>query len=224
MFVVFFRAILLYILIMFSIRLMGKRQLGELQPSELVITILISNIASIPIEDTNIPMILGVIPILVLVCFDILISNMSLKSKRFRSFISGSPVIIIHDGVIDQKQLKKLRFSIDDLMESLRQSDVFDIKDVEYAIVETTGKVSVLEKFDAQKVTPKILDIKGENNSPPVVVISDGKIIESALEVYSINKDWINKIMKKKKLTINKVFLMTCDKDMKYYVVEKIYK
>ncbi|MFZ2538596.1 MAG: DUF421 domain-containing protein [Oscillospiraceae bacterium] len=221
MLVVFFRAIFLYVLIMFSIRLMGKRQLGELQPSELVITILISNIASLPIEDTNIPMILGVIPVLILVSFDILISNISLKSKGFRSFISGSPMIIIHDGLIDQKQLRKLRFSIDDLMESLRQSGIFDVQDVEYAIVETTGKVSVLQKFDAQSVTPKTLNIPGTSKSPPVVVISDGKVIESALAVYDIKEDWVIQTILMKKYALKKVFLMTCDKELNYYIVEK---
>ncbi len=221
MLVVFFRAVFLYVLIMFSIRLMGKRQLGELQPSELVITILISNIASLPIEDTNIPMILGVIPVLILVSFDILISNISLKSKGFRSFISGSPMIIIHGGMIDQKQLKKLRFSIDDLMGSLRQSGVFDIQDVEYAIVETTGQVSVLQKFDAQPITPKTLNISGTSKSPPAVIVSDGKIIESALAAYDIKEDWVVSMIAKSKCALKEVFLMTCDKELNYYIVEK---
>lgn len=221
MLVVFFRAIFLYILIMFSIRLMGKRQLGELQPSELVITILISNIASLPIEDTNIPMILGVIPVLILVSFDILISNISLKSKGFRSFISGSPMIIIHDGMIDQKQLRKLRFSIDDLMESLRQSGIFDLQEVEYAIVETTGKVSVLQKCDTQSVTPKMLHIECESKAPPVVIISDGKLVESALDAYHIKKSWVYQMIATQKCTLNTVFLMTCNKDLDYYIVKK---
>lgn len=221
MFVVFFRAIFLYIVIMFSIRLMGKRQLGELQPSELVITILISNIASLPIEDTNIPMILGIIPVFVLVSFDILVSNISLKSKTFRSFISGSPVIVIHDGTIDQKQLRKLRFSIDDLMESLRQSNIFDVQDVEYAIVETTGKVSVLQKYDAQTVTPKMLKLEGKSTPPPVVIISDGEIIDSALNAYSIKKEWMLQIIAMRKRTVKSIFLMTCDKELNYYIVEK---
>ena len=120
MFIVFFRAIILYIIIIFSMRFMGKRQLGELQPSELVVTILMSNIATLPIEDINIPMIMGVVPIFTLVCLDVGMSYMSLISRKFRRIISGSPKIIISDGEIDQQQMKKLRFTIDDLMESLR--------------------------------------------------------------------------------------------------------
>ena len=115
MLVVFLRAAFLYVLVTFSLRLMGKRQLGELQPTELVITILISNIASLPIEDANIPMVLGAIPVLVLVAFELVVSNISLQSKGFRSMVSGKPVIVIQNGQLDQRKLRKLRFSIDDL-------------------------------------------------------------------------------------------------------------
>ena len=148
MLVVFFRAVILYILVTLCLRLMGKRQLGELQPAEFVITILISNIASLPIEDTNIPMVLGLIPVFVLVAFEVIVSTLSLSSKRFRSIMSGKPVIVIYNGQIDQEKLKQLRFSIDDLMESLRQQGVFRVQDVWYAIVETTGKVSVMQRFE----------------------------------------------------------------------------
>lgn len=221
MLVVIFRAVVLYVLIMFCIRLMGKRQLGELQPSELVITILISNIASLPIEDTSIPVLLGAIPVLILVGFEIIISNISLQSKSFRQFISGRPVVIINNGTIDQKQLRRIRFSVDDLMESLRLQNIFDVKEVEYAIVETTGKVSVLSKFDYRNVTPKDLSLKGEDGPPPAVIISDGKIVLSALEAYSISEIWVYEILNKNKQDIKNVFLMTTDKKLNYYIVPK---
>lgn len=200
---------------------MGKRQLGELQPSELVITILISNIASLPIEDPNIPMILGIIPVLTLVAFEIFVSNISLQSKGFRSFISGSPVVVIHSGEVDQKQLRRLRFSIDDLMESLRQQGVFDIREVEYAIVETTGKVSVLQKFSSQTVTASMLSLKGESKDPPIVIISDGRIISSALDEYNIETKWLFKTLEKEKCKRKDVFLFTCDRSKNYYLVKK---
>lgn len=221
MLVVFFRAIILYVLIMFCIRMMGKRQLGELQPSELVITILISNIASLPIEDTGIPLILGAIPVLVLVSCEIFISNISLKSKRFRRFVSGSPMIVIHDGVIDQMQLRKLRFSIDDLMESLRQANVFDIRDVEYAVVETTGKVSILQKFSAQNTTPKMLGIKGDDQTPPVVVISDGMLIKNSMTACGIDEKFVDLLLQKHKCTLKETFLLTCDQKRDVYFVKK---
>lgn len=221
MLVVFFRAIFLYALVMFALRLMGKRQLGELQPAELCITILISNIASLPIEDTSIPMILGMIPVLVLVSFEIIVSHLSLQSKWFRSFLSGKPVVVIYGGKIDQKALRKLRFSIDDLMESLRQDGIFDIRDVEYAIVETNGKVSILPKFKAQTVTPEMLQLKGSDSSPPAVVISDGQLIKSALTAYELEEQWVMDVVSKRQQKLSDIFLMTADKQKNFYIVSK---
>lgn len=221
MLIVFVRATILYGLIMFCIRLMGKRQLGELQPSELVITILLSNIASLPIEDTSIPLILGTVPLLVLVGCELFISNISLKSKKFRSFVSGSPVIVINNGVIDQDELRNLRFSIDDLMEIIRQNSIFDIRDVQYAIVETTGKVSILPKFKAQTITADMLQLEAEEDIPPIVIISDGELLLSALRACNIDKDWVYKTIAENNCAIKDIFLMTCDDTKDYYIVEK---
>lgn len=223
MLIVFIRATILYGLIMFCIRLMGKRQLGELQPSELVITILLSNIASLPIEDTSIPLILGAVPLLVLVGCELIVSNISLKSKKFRSFVSGSPVIVIKQGVIDQNELRKLRFSIDDLMEIVRQNSIFDIRDVEYAIVETTGKISILPKYQAQTVTAKMLNIQGNEDIPPIVIISDGELLESAIRACNIEKEWVYKTIAQHNYSINDIFLMTCIDTNDYYIVQKNY-
>ena len=219
--IILLRAVILYLLIVFSLRLMGKRQLGELQPSELVITILISNIASIPIEDPSIPMSTGIIPILVLVGFELIVSSISLHSKRFRSLISGKPVVIIKNGKIDIAAMKKLRFSIDDLMESLRGNNIFDPGDVLYAVVETTGSVSVFEKFDAQTITPKILKIKGESIMPPLIVISDGDIMETALSELKLDKKWLFSILKTEKLEAKDIFIMTADKQKNYKIFKK---
>jgi len=224
MLVVFIRAVLLYLLVIFCLRLMGKRQLGELQPSELVTTILISNIAALPIEDTNIPMILGAIPILALVIFEFIVSSLTLRSRKLRQFFSGNPVVVIKDGVINQKQLKKLRFSIDDLMEALRGNNVFDINDVNYAIVETNGQVSVLQKFSAQTVTAKMMKLKGKEKKPPLVIISDGQIIYSSLAIYGFSEDWLMKKLNKYRLKAEDIFLMTTDEKGTEYVVPKSQK
>lgn len=221
MLVVFFRAVILYILVTLCLRLMGKRQLGELQPAEFVITILISNIASLPIEDTSIPMILGLIPVFVLVSFEVIVSTLSLSSKRFRSILSGKPVIVIYNGQIDQEKLKQLRFSIDDLMESLRQQGVFRIQDVWYAIVETTGKVSVMQKFEARTVTPADLSLSGTQEQAPAVVVSDGQIIRSALSVCNMTAEQVEREARKKGCTIRQVFLMTATPDGEIYLVKK---
>ena len=143
MLIVFFRVLLIYALIIVSLRLMGKRQIGQLQPSELVVTILVSNIATMAIEDNNVPLVSGIIPILTLVSFDVIISALTLRYKKMRRLVSGTPRVIIRDGKIDQQQLKELRFTIDDMMEELRGKDIFDIRDVAFAIVETTGTLSV---------------------------------------------------------------------------------
>lgn len=221
MLVVFFRAVLLYALVSFSLRLMGKRQLGELQPTELVITILISNIASLPIEDGNIPMILGMIPVLTLVSFEIIVSNVSLRSRRFRAVVSGRPAVVVREGRIDQKELHRLRFSIDDLMESLRQQGIFDIQDVEYAIVETTGKISVLQKFAAQTVTPRMLHIQGKDKSPPVVAVSDGQIVKSALQSCGLDEAWLTRRLEKEGRALSEIFLMTVDQEENTCIILK---
>ncbi len=217
--IVFIRAILLYLLIIFCLRLMGKRQLGELQPSELVITILISNIASLPIEDNSIPMIMGVVPIVVLVGFELIISSISLRSKRFRTLVSGKPMIIVQNGQIDQTAMKKLRFSIDDLMETLRGKSIFDIRDVQYAIVETTGQVNILQKHAAQTVTAQMLDLKGKDADPPTVIISDGKVIRTALDAYGLTEAWLTATLRENRYTEQDVFLMTADRSCKYFIV-----
>lgn len=221
MLIIFIRAILLYILIIFSMRLMGKRQIGELQPSELVVTMMVSNMAVLPIEDTNIPMLMGAIPILTLVCFEIILSNIGLKSKHFRKILSGSPIVVIENGVIQQQALHKLRFSIDDLMEGLRSNDVFDITEVEYAIVETNGKLSVLKKFNAQNTTPKMLNIDGNSCSPPLVMVSDGKLIEENLVTYHLTNGWLNSILIKEKTRLEDVFIMTVDAEKNVFIAKK---
>lgn len=140
MLIVFIRGLVVYVLVTFATRMMGKRQLGELSPSELVITILISNIATLSMEDPSMPLITGVIPILTLACLDILTSYAALKSRRLRHFISGRPKVLISNGKIDQQVMKELRFTMDDVCASLRNSGVFDISQVQYAVVETTAQ------------------------------------------------------------------------------------
>lgn len=221
MLTVFIRAILLYLLVTFSLRLMGKRQLGELQPTELVITILISNIASLPIEDPTIPMATGAIPIIVLVGFELFISQIAMKKRGFRKILSGSPVLIITNGVVDQKALKDLRFSIDDLMASLRSQGIFDIRDVQYAVVETTGTISVLQKYHAQPVTPAIMHLKGEESSMPIVIVNNGELLPEAMSHYDITEHWVQDTLKKEKQSLKEVFLMTANQQLQYYIIPK---
>lgn len=221
MLVVLIRAIILYVLIIFSIRLMGKRQIGELQPSELVITILVSNIATLPIEDLNLPMLMGIVPILALVSLDVIMSAVSLKSRFIRKIVSGSPKIIIKDGVIDQNMLRELRFSIDDLMEALRAYSIFDISEVQFAVVETTGSVNVYQKFPNQPVTAEMLDLKDKIKNPPQLIIDDGELVENSLKLVKLGEGWLEGILKDNKVGIKDVFILTADETGAFNMIKK---
>ncbi len=219
--IVLIRSLILYILVIFSVRLMGKRQLGELQPSELVITILISNIATLPLEDTDIPLFLGITPILALVCFEVIVSWLNLVFPKFRKMISGSPKIIIRNGKTDPQILRELRFSVDDLMMSLREKEVFDIEDVQFAIVETTGNISVMKK--QMKDTPDRQDfgMKVKNYDPPQVIVSDGKILPQSLKSMGIADGTVEKILKEIRIKLSDVFIITVDTQGHFFIVDK---
>ncbi len=219
--IVFIRTVMLYAVIIFAIRLMGKRQLGELQPSELVVTILISNIVTLPIEDISTPMLMGIVPILTLVCMEVIISAITMKSRKLRRIVSGSPKVIISDGVIDQKQLKELRFTADDVMESLRSQGVFDISQVQYAIIETTGAVSVYEKPSLQPLSANSLANPPKNENPPQVVIDDGDVVKKSLDVLKLSEVWLEEILKKEGKHSADIFLMTASDDKSYKIIEK---
>ena len=211
MLIVFLRAVILYVLVIFSIRLMGKRQLGELQPSEFVVTIFISNIATLPIEDINLPMITGIIPILTIVCLDVFVSTLAIHSRRLRRLISGTPRIIISNGKLDRVMMRELRYTLDDVMESLRGQGIFDISEVQFAVVETTGKISVYKKGAFSPVTLSDLGRKAAAQNPPQIIINDGELIESALKETGLTIKRLESILKEHKLSRSEVFLMSSD-------------
>lgn len=211
MLIVFFRGIILYVLVIFAVRLMGKRQIGELSPSELVITILISNIATLAMEDISVPLITGIVPILTLVCLDVLASFACLKSRKLRHVISGSPKIVISNGVIDQAQLGALRYTVDDLMSALRNQGIFDISEVQYALVETNGSVSALLKADFLPLTPQTRTADEPAANPPQAIVSDGDFIKAAGKRLNIDEKTVLKELKRKHLNISDIFLCTVD-------------
>ena len=221
MFVTLIRTVILYIFAIVSIRVMGKRQIGELQPSDLVITLLISQIISIPIQDTDIPLVNTIIPILLLVGFEILTSVFNMKSIKFRSFMQGNPVVIINDGNLNQQLLKDLRFTVDDLLESLRQKDVFDISQVQYAIVETNGQLSVLLKPEYDMVTRDDLKLESEPQGYKCPVIIDGKIISGDFKICNMTASKIEKIARKKNIQIKDILLMTVDAAGNHTIIKK---
>jgi uncharacterized membrane protein YcaP (DUF421 family) len=219
--IVLIRAVILYILVIFAVRLMGKRQLGELQPSELVITILVSNIATLPLEDVSIPLSVGVTPILALVCFEVITSWLSLKIPNVRRIISGRPKIIISNGRIDSEVMRDLRFSVDDLMTALRGNGIFRIDEVQYAIVETTGSVSVMKKTGDDTPVRNDLGIESVCSDPPQVIISDGRIMEKAMISVGIDVSGLKKILDGKNLKCSDIYIMTADTQGNYFISEK---
>lgn len=219
--IVLIRAVLLYIVIALCLRLMGKRQLGELQPSELVVTILISNIAAIPVEDSSVPMIMGVVPIVTLVCLDVIVSGIMLKSTKMRKLIIGSPRIIISEGKILQNEMKRLRYTVDDLMESMRNEQIFDVSQIHYAIVETTGKINFLLKKDCQPAEKQDVNAGGSTENPPSVIIRDGIRDNEQMRLLGLGEKWLTKTLREKNLSEKNVFLMTADKNGKFEIIEK---
>ncbi|MBR0483205.1 MAG: DUF421 domain-containing protein [Oscillospiraceae bacterium] len=219
--IVLIRSLILYLVVSFSIRLMGKRQLGELQPSELVVTILISNIATLALEDIEIPLLHGVLPILALVCYEVMASWISLKSVRFRRWISGSPKIIIQNGIVDQEMLKTLRFSVDDLMTALRMSGVFFIEEVQFAVVETNGSVSVYQKSAYQPSEKQDMNAVQPCCDPPQTIVADGKLREKTLSEIGLDRQWLETVLHREKISIKDIFLLTADKSSQYQLIPK---
>lgn len=209
MLIIFIRAIILYCVLILTVRLMGKRQIGELQPSELAVTILISNIATLPVEDPSLPLITGLIPILTLGCLDVLMSYMGMRHGRIRTFMSGRPVVIVSGGVIDQQKMHELRFTVDDLLQAVRSENIFDISEVQFAVVETTGKVSVYPKYGSRNVTNSDLQIMGESADPPVLVIEDGILLEENLSFAGGEKGWLESELSERKLSIKDIYMAT---------------
>lgn len=193
---------------------MGKRQIGELQPSELVVAIMISDLATVPVSDIAIPLLSGIIPIMTLIIFEVTISFLTLKSEKARNIITGKPTYLIKDGIIAEKQMRNMRYNIEDLLEELRLKDCPNIADVHTAILETNGELSVVLKSDKRSVTPKDLKIKPNQESVPLVLISDGKIRFEHLR--DLNKDikWLEKKLADRNIKSTKdVFLFSIDSD-----------
>lgn len=215
------RTAILYFVVTVAIRLMGKRQIGDMQPNELVVTLLISEIAAIPLQDSDQPVLLGVIAIFVLVFLEIVISVIAMKSFSVRKILNGKSVVIIKNGIIDQKAMSDVRMTVVDLIELLRGQNVFDINDVAFAVLEVNGDLSVLLKSDAQPVTLKDIEKTAENQALPLPVISDGKIVYESLKALQTTKEKILKLLKQNKTDVKNVFLMTFDRNGNNTIIKK---
>lgn len=211
MLITFFRAIILYIVVLIVMRLMGKREIGQLQPFELAISIMIADLASIPMTETGIPISNGIIPILGLLVMHLIISIINIKSIKARKVICGKPRILIYRGKIDEKALRKERFTINELEERLRGNNVVNIGDVEYAILETSGQVTVIQKPNKRTVTPEDLNIMPEYEGIPYDLVVDGKVMHDNLQAIGKNYAWLKKEVNKFKMNPEEALIVTID-------------
>ncbi len=223
MIVALLRTVILYLIVVLSLRFMGKRQIGELEPSELVATILLSELAAIPMQDLGIPLLQGIIPILALLCIELLFSVGTLKSFKFRTLMCGKPSIVIHEGKILESQLRKNRLTLDELLAELRILNITDLSTIQYAILENNGKIStVLYPSHRPATTESLGQTAPETGGLPYVVINDGRIMQDNPRVQALKKEWIEAELKKHGLSnVRDVFLMLVDERNAVYFIAR---
>lgn len=212
--VAFARTVILYLLLIAGIRLMGKRQVGELEPTELVLAMLLSDLAAVPMQDFGLPLLYGVVPIITLLCLTMLLSVATMRSVRLRAILCGKPSIVVQDGQLRQREMKKVRMTVDELLEELRLQGVTDLASVKYAILETSGQVSVLLDQNCQPATPQQLGLQVQAARLPVVLISDGRVLEQNLTFLGFDRTWLARELRRRGAASPKdVFLLTADRD-----------
>lgn len=217
MLVTFFRAIFLYIIVLAVMRLMGKREIGQLQPFELAISIMIADLAATPMAESGIPITNGIMPILGLLVMHLIISMINIKSTKAREIICGKPSLLIFRGKIDQKVLKRERFTINELEERLRDNNIFNIGDVEYAILETSGQVTVIPKPNKRPATPEDFNIEPKYEGIPYDLVVDGKIMYENLKKIGKNYTWLQKQTQKFGVKPEEALIVTIDGDNQFF-------
>ena len=191
MFIVLIRTIVLYLLIIVGIRLLGKRQVGELEPSELVLALIIADLASVPMQDNGIPLSAGVIPIVTLLAVATILSLLTVRFLRFRALLCGKPSIVVENGVVQESELRKNRVTIDELLEELRGQGYADFKSVKFAVLETNGKLSVLPYASQRPVTAAQMGLTPQETGLPVILISDGRLLRRSMERLGLDDGWL---------------------------------
>ena len=207
----YIRTIVLYLVLILVIRLMGKRQIGQMEPAEFVVTMLVANLAAIPMQDGAIPLYSGVIPILTVLGVELVLSALSLRSVRLRRVLCGKPVILVENGQILQKNLKKTRITLDELAGHLREKDVLDIRSVQYAILETNGNLSVFPYPKEKPASAKDAGIPARKQYLPVTIISDGHLFQENLQIAKKDAAWVQKVLAENKAELSDTWLLTVD-------------
>lgn len=220
--VVIARTFLIYLSLLFTMRLLGKRQLGEMELSEFIVAALAADLAAIPLQDIGIPMINGLVPILILFCCEVIVSGVSMKSVRLRSVLFGRPSIIIDHGVIDQRELRKNRFTLDELQQVLRSSGNTDISRIEYAILETDGTVSILPYPSEKPLTAKLAGLDAPDAGYTSLIINDGRVMAENLRRLGHDEKWLAKQLRDRGIpSAKQVFVMTLNSAGQIYIAER---
>ena len=217
----FIRVSIIYLLVLIVMRFMGKREISQMQPFELVIAIMIADLASVPMADTGIPISNGIIPILTLLAFQLILSILNMKSINLRALICGKPQILIFRGKIDEKALKKEKITMNELQERLRQNNIFNIGDVEYAILETSGQISVIQKPEKRNTIPADFNIVPEYEGIPYDLIIDGKIMHENLKTIGRDVNWLKKQVEKFNIKPENALIVTFDGKGQIFCQEK---
>ena len=220
--IVLIRTLIIYLTLLITMRLMGKRQLGEMELSEFVVAALIADLAAHPLQDIGIPLLNGIVPVLTLFCCEVFIAAASMKSIKFRSLLFGRPSIVIQNGSILQQEMRLNRFTPEELMQELRKQGVYDISRVQYAVLETNGTLNVMSYPEDKPVTAKTLGIDAENESYPSIVINNGRILDNTLRWLGFDRNWLKKKLREEKLSGPEgIYLMVADRDGRTYIAEK---
>lgn len=222
MVIAFVRAVVLYLFIVTGLRFMGKRQIGELELSELVLALLIADLAAVPMQDFGIPLLNGLIPILTLLALTMAISVLSMKSIRIRALVFGRPSILVEKGRLLREEMRKNRVTIDELSEELRLQGVTDFSTIQYAILETNGKLSVLLYPSKKPASAELQGLKPEDPGLPVIIVNDGRLLRHNLELRALDQNWLNdRFLQYGVSSADDVFLLTVDESGKTYFIGK---
>ncbi len=222
MLIIVFRTVIIYFIVILAMRFMGKKQLGELQPSELVSTIFISNLASIAIENPEFAFITSITPLFLIISLEIIISTFCVKSKKLSRLVSGSPRIIIKNGELDQKLLNELRFSVDDLLASLRAKDIFELSEVDFAIIETNGTINAKKKFESDTPTNENFNFKiPKATMPSIAIITHGSLNTHNMHHCNIDEIFIDEVCKKNNCLRSDILLLLCNDVKETYILKK---
>ncbi len=220
--IIFFRTIIVFLTLLIFMRLLGKRQLGELELNELVVSVLIANLAGLPLQDIGVPLMNGILPVVILFCCEVLISGATMVNIKLRTVIYGKPSILIENGVIIQSEMKRNRFTLDELTEELRNKNILDITTVKYAVLETDGKLNTILNPPERPVTAGQMNIECTDEPMPNIIINNGRVISSNLKMNGRNEKWLEQELRRQGVPDPKdVYLLTLSQSGKVYFAKK---